>query len=214
MPKSSIDERTPSARSRRSVAAPGRPRMSDDSVISRQSRAGASPVSERTRCDGVGEVVVAELRDGDVDRHRATGARPAPSRRPGGRPAGSTKRADRGDLAGSSAMGMNSSGGTSAALGMLPAHQRLGPDDVAGRDFDERLVVHEQLVAFERVAQCVLGRQMVRGAGLQLMIEQAPRLTGGLCVAHRTVGFSQQLLGGPRGAVRRCDADRGVDDDV
>ena len=57
----------------------------------------------------------------------------------------------------SSASGMNSAGDTQAALGVLPADQRLDAVDRAVVDRHDRLVVQPQLAAFDGAAQRGLG---------------------------------------------------------
>ena len=56
----------------------------------------------------------------------------------------------------SSASGMNSAGMIRAALGVLPAHERLGGGGVARGERDDRLVVDGQLAALDGAAQVVL----------------------------------------------------------
>ena len=53
----------------------------------------------------------------------------------------------------SSANGMKSSGSTQAALGVVPAQQRLDARDAAVGEADDRLVVELELAAVERPLQ-------------------------------------------------------------
>ena len=51
---------------------------------------------------------------------------------------------------------MNSPGATSAALRVVPAHQRLGGDDVAVLEVDDRLVLDGELAALDRLLELLL----------------------------------------------------------
>ena len=57
-----------------------------------------------------------------------------------------------------SASGMNESGGQEAAAGMVPADQRLGPDDRRPGDVRDRLEVDHELVLVDRMTE--LGDQL------------------------------------------------------
>ena len=83
-----------------------------------------------------------------------------------------------------------------AALGVLPADQRLEPGDLAAAQADDRLVVEDQLVAFERVAQLALDLEPAQGAGPHLGVEElAARAAAFLGPVHGGVGVADQQVG-------------------
>ena len=97
-----------------------------------------------------------------------------------------------------------------AALGVLPAHQRLEAADLAGAKVDHRLVVERQLVALERVPQLALDLEPAHRAGPHLGVEEhAAGAAALLGPVHRRVGVADQQLGvgpalGRTGARPRC----------
>ena len=58
-----------------------------------------------------------------------------------------------------------------AALGMLPAHQRLEARQLLGRQVDDRLIEDADLVLGERFAQIALERDAVVAVGAHLGAE-------------------------------------------
>ena len=90
---------------------------------------------------------------------------------------------------------MNSSGGTIAALGVVPAHERLGADAGGRCRVHDGLVVHDELVARQGVAQAGLGLQLVRGQDVHRVVEHRPGAAAGLRVAHRGGRLADEVLG-------------------
>ncbi len=94
-----------------------------------------------------------------------------------------------------------------AVPGPLPAHQRLGGDDRAGLEVDDRLVVDHQLVALERLPEPVQdvepGDRPVLHGGIE---ERAAVLPALLHAVHGEVRAPQQLLGVER-FLRQRDPD-------
>ncbi len=78
---------------------------------------------------------------------------------------------------------------------MLPADQRLEPADLAGLQVFLRLVVEQQLVAHDGVAQVVLQLQALQVVRLQVGLVEAEALLRFLGVVHRHVGRLQQRHG-------------------
>ena len=80
-----------------------------------------------------------------------------------------------------------------AALGVLPAQQRLGADDLAGRQVDLRLVVDRQLVGAQRVAQVAQQLQPLgRAALITGPVQQRPEMRR-LRRVHGRVGTLHEL---------------------
>ena len=221
MPKSSRTRRTPISLSASSVAVA----LADSStrtlsVTSRRRLTGSRPVRARISAHRVGQVAVGHLAGREVDRdveRPLVGAQLVPAERlAAGRllhPA-----ADRLDQAAVLGDRDELAGVEQAALGMVPAHQRLEADDLAAAQGDHRLVVQLELVAVERVAQLALGLEPAHGAGPHLGVEDlaapAPAL---LRPVHRRVGVADQQLGVDRLAARGPgdgDADAGGDEVV
>ena len=91
-----------------------------------------------------------------------------------------------------------------AALGMLPAHERLEADRALGRERDDRLVDEPQLVALEGPPQVGLElehghRPRVHGV-VEDLVAVAPLRLGPV---HRGVGVAQQVLRTPVARRRR-----------
>ena len=159
-------------------------------------RPGAEPAALGDRRHLGGEQRVERLAPGDVDRHADRRVELAAARpRSGGRPArGRAVRASAIRPV-SSAIGMNSSGGDQAALGVLPAHERLGGHRPAGGEVDHRLVVDLELAAVERAAQLGLGAHAGHHAGAHRLVEQLVAAAAALLGAvHRRVGVAEQRL--------------------
>ena len=129
MPKSSRTRRTPSSLSASSVVVA----VADSStrtlsVISSCRWTGSRPVRARISATVVGEVAVGDLAGGEVDRdveRPRVGPQLVPLERPGGRRVSCDPAADRLDQA--AVLGDRDELGRveQAALGVLPAHQRL-----------------------------------------------------------------------------------------
>ena len=83
----------------------------------------------------------------------STGGRRVGSCHEAWRQARSCTHADRHDQAAVLGDGDELGGVEQAALGVLPAHERLDAGDLAGAQADHRLVVEGELVAVERLAQ-------------------------------------------------------------
>ena len=103
------------------------------------------------RVDLIEEIGLGELAGGQVDRHhqrRPARSRVAPSPRLA---AGRLEDppAERHDQAGLLGQRDERERRDQAAIGMLPADERLEPDDPVGRQVDQRLVVDTQLAALE-----------------------------------------------------------------
>ena len=105
-----------------------------------------------------------------------------------------------------------------AALGVVPAHQRLDADDLAAAQSDHRLVVQFELLALERVAQLALGLEPAHRARPHLGVEDLAAPAAALLgPVHRRVGVADQQLGVGRLAACRPgdgDADAGGDEMV
>ena len=112
-----------------------------------------------------GDAALGELASGDVDadsQRRPARVLALPrADLPAG--LGEHPAADRPDQAGLLRNGDEEIGREQPAARMLPARERLEPDHGAGLQIDDRLVVRDDLVAFQRVAQ--LGLDPQRGDG-------------------------------------------------
>ena len=90
---------------------------------------------------------------------------------------------------------------------MLPADERLEPDDPAVVEVDDRLVVAAQLAAHERGSQVVLEVDPLEHRRAHRRLEQQQPVGRVLLGAdHRDLRLAEQLLG--RHAVRVPDGDR------
>ena len=105
----------------------------------------------------LGEVGAAQLARRDVERDAPGRARRARHASRWRQSASSTHSPTSLDQPVSSANGMNSPGAHEAALGIVPAHERLEPAHAAVARLDDRLEVQDELVALDRAAQA--GRQ-------------------------------------------------------
>ena len=113
----------------------------------------------------------------------------------------------------SSASGTNESGGISPRTGMLPAHERLEPDDPVGREVDQRLVVQAQLAAFDAPSQVALEVDPLDRLVRHRRLEQGMALGRiRLGLDHRDLGFAEHLLGRRPPAAPERDPDRRADE--
>ena len=77
---------------------------------------------------------------------------------------------------------------------MLPPHQRLGSDDLAGPKVDFGLVVEQQLLAIEGPAQLILQAQSLHRLGVQrLAVELVAVASVLLGVGHRDAGIAASV---------------------
>ena len=94
---------------------------------------------------------------------------------------------------------MKSPGGNEAVLGVVPTYERLDADDAAGREVDFRLVLEDQLIAIDCLAQLRLELEPLDGVAVQRLVEEhiaaTPELLG---VEQRDVGAAQELARGCR----------------
>ena len=114
-----------------------------------------------------------------------------------------------------SAIGMNSDGGTSPRSGCRHRMSASTPDDARRREVVDRLVLEEQLVVLDRVAQRLFGLDAADGPRPDLLVEHRDAVAAvRLGVVHRGVGLVQHGLGvDVRGARRNGQPDaRGHDD--
>ena len=58
------------------------------------------------------------------------------------------------------------------AIGMLPPHQRFGPDDPAVAEIDHRLVVDAEVTGFHRAPQVVFVGEGVKKPALQARVRE------------------------------------------
>ena len=131
-------------------------------------------------------------RDADVGRDRALGAplHQLPARLL------HDELAERDDQPGALGHGDELVGRDQAALGMLPAHERLHADQAPVRGADERLVVDAQLPLGDGLAQLGLDAQLVASplehGAVEADVLAGPALLGAV---HRDVGVAQHRLG-------------------
>ena len=114
------------------------------------------------------------------------------------------------DQAGLLGDGNEAEGRNHALLGMLPAHQGFDADHRPGFGIDLRLVVEQQLVAFQRPSQVRLQAQPVHALRIHaVVVEQEGILAAGLGLVHRRVRRLEQTLDGVGVAWGDCDTDAG-----
>ena len=83
-----------------------------------------------------------------------------------------------------------------AALGVVPAHERLGGGHVAGGELDDRLQLDDQLAALGRALEVLLEAVAAQDGGVHRRLEDLVALLAGvLGRVHGDVGVAQQLLG-------------------
>ena len=99
-----------------------------------------------------------------------------------------------------------------AALGVVPAHERLGGGHVARGELDDRLQLDDQLAALGRALEVLLEAVAAQDGGVHRRLEDLVALLAGvLGRVHGDVGVAQQLLGAVdlgRPAARRCRGSR------
>ena len=94
----------------------------------------------------------------------------------------------------SSASGDELVGTEQAALGVVPAHERLDARDAPVGELDDRLVVQRELAAVERAAQLALGaRRSARAPRMRASKSSKPPRPRVLGAVHRRVGVAQQV---------------------
>ena len=87
-------------------------------------------------------------------------------------------------------------GADTAALGVLPAQQRLDADDVLVGQPDLGLVLEVQLVVLQSAPQVALQRDLAQHPQAHRGVEDLVLVAAGLLGAmHRRVGVAQQVLG-------------------
>ena len=102
-----------------------------------------------------------------------------------------------------------------AALGMIPAHQRLEAGDLAGLQVEDRLVVDLELAVGDGLAQVELERAARLQPLVHLALEEAVRAAAvALGEVERHVGVLQQQVGVGAVVRRDGDADAGADHDM
>ena len=82
------------------------------------------------------------------------------------------------------------------ALGVVPAHERLGGGHVAGGQLDDRLQLDDELAALGRALEVLLEAVAAQDGGVHRRLEDLVALLAGvLGRVHGDVGVAQQLLG-------------------
>src|SRR5215204_5668545 len=77
---------------------------------------------------------------------------------------------------------------------MIPARERLETDDLAGRQFDQRLEREMKLVAFDRPAQFGFEAEpAARGDAIPRLVNLG--MTGALCPPHRELRIADKVFG-------------------
>ncbi len=100
---------------------------------------------------------------------------------------------------------------------MLPAHERFGADDRLVAQRHDRLEVHVELVALERLVEVGGQLELAHGGVVHVLgVELVARRAAGLGRVHGQIGIAQDrgrvLLG--RGEVVERDSDRGAGHDL
>src|SRR5664280_1449363 len=157
-----------------------------------------------------GQALVEQVAGGEVhrDRQRPTGVRPRPDLAQGTVQDVAGERPDQAGVLGQRDEVIR---WDQAAVGVLPADQGLGADDVPGADADLGLVVQDQLVAVQRPAQVPEQRQLRRGVAVDgRVVGEHPQVLA-LRDVHGDVGALQQG-GGVRAVLPgQHDPDAGLD---
>ena len=110
---------------------------------------------------------------------------------------------------------MNASGREAAALGVVPADERLDAGDAAGLQRDDRLVDEPELSRLDAAGEVGLELEPLEGARVHLLLEQLDAVLALLLgQVHGHVGVAQHDLGRRRPVVDRGDADAGGDHDL
>ena len=82
------------------------------------------------------------------------------------------------------------------AVALLPAHERLEADDIAGLEIEDRLVEQAQLAAIERAVERGLDREAVGDPLVHRLVVDGQAVAAGvLGPVHGRVGVAQQVLG-------------------
>ena len=109
---------------------------------------------------------------------------------------------------------MNSPGATRPRSGWLPAHERLGGDDVAAGEAGDRLVLDRELAARDRLLELLLEPVAAQDRGVHAALEARPAALALLLgLVHGDVGVADQLARAGRLGVVGGDADAGADAD-
>src|SRR5660397_36663 len=172
--------------------------------------AGRHAVDGQQLGDHRGQALVEQVAGGEVhrDRQRPTGVRPGPDLAQGTVQDVAGERPDQAGVLGQRDEVIR---WDQAAVGVLPADQGLGADDVPGADADLGLVVQDQLVAVQRPTQVPEQRQLRRGVAVDgRVVGEHPQVLTLLDV-HGDVGALQQG-GGVRAVLAgQHDPDAGLD---
>ena len=156
------------------------------------------PALEQRRHQGRDEVGLAELagRQVDVDRERPAPGLVAPAGQLGRR-LPQDPGADRHDQPGLLGQRDERRRRHEPELGMVPPHEGLDAGHGPGRELDDRLVEHPQLVTLDGPVQGTLGLEVFDRLGPHGGVEElAPGPALLLGPVHRRVGVPQQGLGG------------------
>ena len=131
--------------------------------------------------------------------HRKSGSAeiPATRRSPGDRPRARTQRPIGRIAPFSSAISMKSPGGTSPALGVVPADERLDPGHRAGRERHDRLVDDAELAELDGRLELRAELVPLADRGVHARVEHREAgLAVGLGQVHRHVGVADEVGGG------------------
>ena len=97
---------------------------------------------------------------------------------------------------------------------MAPANERLEPDDLTGRQLDDRLVVELERLGLDGGSQLGLHLEAALGSSLHRRIEDdMPTLALVLGRVHRGIGMGQQIPGQRVTAARERDPDADPNDE-
>ena len=163
------------------------------SVTSRTSRSGGRPASRRAAATTSTRSASCSCR---AERLTLTWMAEPAARLGRDRPAGLLEHpaSERDDQAGLLGERNELAGREHAALGMAPPHERLGADDAAGLQVDDRLVVQEKLRAFDRAVQIGFQLEALDHGGAHAGLEDlAQALSLFLGVVQGDVGVAQEL---------------------
>ena len=97
-----------------------------------------------------------------------------------------------------------------AAVRVVPAHQRFGPDDLLRAQLHDRLIHHRQFATIHCLAQIGLQLDAVQHGRMHAaFVQHGARLAARLGMIHRDVGVAQHLVRSLAG-LRARNADRCV----
>ena len=114
----------------------------------------------------------------------------------------------------SSASGMNSSGLSSPRDRVAPAGERLDAAPPSLAEPEDRLIVHLQLAALDRVAQLGLVAQpFAQPRSQAIVVDLAPARPQPARRGGRSVGGTDELIGVHR-RIRECDPDAGGEEEL